>query len=166
MMPPFPGIPGIVMSSKPTIPLQTSIEKSTLGPPFECLFQGFSRKGPQRTPGPQRTIKDGQRVTKGTPKGAKGCQREPKVRQQGAQWRPRVSQRSPWHPKGSSKEAYIHKNFRSTAPAAVMLCYCVFNFSLCFSFLFCPYARYGGLKGCGILVHAQLSFWGQGKQLL
>ena len=28
---------------------------------------------------------------------------------------------APWHSKGSSKEAYIHKNSRSTAPAAVML---------------------------------------------
>ena len=29
-----------------------------------------------------------------------------------------------------------------------------------------PYARYGVLNGFGILVHAQLSFWGPGKQLL
>ena len=29
-----------------------------------------------------------------------------------------------------------------------------------------PCARYGGFKGCAILVHAQLSFWGPGKQLL
>ena len=29
-----------------------------------------------------------------------------------------------------------------------------------------PYARYGGFKGCGILLHAQLSYWGPGKQLL
>ena len=29
-----------------------------------------------------------------------------------------------------------------------------------------PYARYGGLNGFGILLHAQLSYWGPGKQLL
>ena len=29
-----------------------------------------------------------------------------------------------------------------------------------------PYARYGGFKGCGILLHAQLSYWGPGKPLL
>ena len=39
--------------------------------------------------------------------------------------------------------------------------------NLLMTFLFVgPYARYGGFKGCGILLHAQLSFWGPGKQLL
>ena len=28
-----------------------------------------------------------------------------------------------------------------------------------------PYERYDGFKGCGILAHAQLGFWGPGKQL-
>ena len=28
-----------------------------------------------------------------------------------------------------------------------------------------PCARYGGFKGCGILLHAQLSYWGPGTQL-
>ena len=38
------------------------------------LFQGFSRKGPQRTPGPQRTAKGGPRAPQREPKGAKGNQ--------------------------------------------------------------------------------------------
>ena len=29
-----------------------------------------------------------------------------------------------------------------------------------------PYARYEGFKGFGILLHAQLSYWGPGTQLL
>ena len=29
-----------------------------------------------------------------------------------------------------------------------------------------PFSRYWRSKGCGILVHAQLSFWGPGRQLL
>ena len=29
-----------------------------------------------------------------------------------------------------------------------------------------PYARYGGFKGFGILLHVQLSYWGPGTQLL
>ena len=29
-----------------------------------------------------------------------------------------------------------------------------------------PYARYGGFNGFGILLHAQLSYWGPGTQLL
>ena len=34
---------------------------------------------------------------------------------------PEGPQGAPWHPKGKSKEVYIHKNSRSTAQAAVML---------------------------------------------
>ena len=36
---------------------------------------------------------------------------------------------------------------------------------MCFLFLD-PYARYGRFKGFGILLHAQLSYWGRGNQRL
>ena len=70
------------------------------------------------------------------PNAAPGCPKEcPKA----SQWRPEASQRepkapqretkgtkcrpqsTPWHFKASSKQIYIHKNSRSTAPAATML---------------------------------------------
>ena len=80
-----------------SIPLQTSFEKSTLGPPLEGVFQGFARKGPQRTPGPP-----------GRPKGdqghPKGSQRAPKRAKSPPTGRPMASQSVPECPRGSQKE--------------------------------------------------------------
>ena len=53
-------------------------------------------KGSQRELGAPRAPKEGQKEPNGVPEGGKG---------------------GPWRPKGSSKEAHIHKNSRSTAPS-------------------------------------------------
>ena len=71
-----------------------------------------SQKGPQGGP------KDTPKAPEGIPIRTKGGTKEPQKEPNGV---PEGSKGSLWHPKGSSKEAYIHKNSRSTAPAAVML---------------------------------------------
>ena len=127
-IPRIPGIPG--MNSKPMIPLQTSIKKSALGPPWTPNLQGLSRirshkRPPQREPkGAPRCPKEGHQEPQGGPKGAKGSprapqgipkrakggtkegQKEPNDVQEGpkgAKWRPRGTQRSSLAPQREFK---------------------------------------------------------------
>ena len=96
-----PGDPGDPrMNSTPTIPLQTSINKSALRPPWRVNFQGFSRKEPQGTP---RRPKGSQREPKGAPRHPKQGQRQHQRGTKGAQWRPRGTQRNPLAPKREFK---------------------------------------------------------------
>ena len=121
------GSAGSGDNSVPTIPLQTSIEKLTLGSPGEVIFKDFPKRshgGPQGDP---KGVTESPRAPQGVPKRAKGSTKEGQKEPNGA---PEGPKGAPWHQKGSSKEAYIHKNSRSTAPAAVMLhtnpCACLF----------------------------------------
>ena len=83
-----PRNPG--MNSQPTIPCETSIKKSTLGPPWRVIFQGSSRKEPQ-----------------GTPRRPRGGQREP----EGTPWSPkRAPKRAARDPKGPKRASRAQKN--------------------------------------------------------
>ena len=103
------------MNSRPSKPLQTSIEKSALRPPWRVNFQGFPRKGPQGTPrrpkGSQREPKGAPRCAQGGPKGAKetprASQREPRGAQsqpKGVQGQPKGSPKSPKGSQGHPKD--------------------------------------------------------------
>jgi hypothetical protein len=92
------------------VSLRTSIEKLALGCPVEDFFQIFYRKG--RPLEAQGSLKSSQRGP--TVKG----------KEKVVQWRPRLSRRNRMAPQSQRefKEGHIHKNSRSTAPAAAMLC--------------------------------------------
>ncbi len=106
------------MNSVPTIPLQTSIEKSALGPPGGSIFKDFPERGHKGPQGGPKGAKENKRAPQGIPNGAEGSTKEGQKELNGI---PEGPKGTPWHPKESSKEAYIHKNSRSTAPAAAML---------------------------------------------
>ena len=103
--------------------------KIDFGTPLDAQFSRIFREGATGDP----------KAAQREPKGAQG---RPKASQKGPKAAPRRDTRSPmtskrdqkepngvpeepkgapWHSKGSSKETYIHKNSRSTAPAAVIL---------------------------------------------
>ena len=81
-----------------------------------------SQKGPKAAP---RRDKRSPMTSKRDPKEPNGVPEEPKG--------------APWHSKGSSKEAYIHKNSRSTAPAAVMLYIYVCTYNVTYIYIQCVY---------------------------
>ena len=74
------------MSSRPPIPLQTSIKKSTLAPPGGSSWRRWSQREPKDGPRAshgcpktaKRTPKDGQRGPKAPRREAKGTQSRPK----------------------------------------------------------------------------------------
>ena len=85
------------------------------GTPSGGSLSRIFHKGPQGIP---RWLKGSQREPKVAPRRPKESQSQHQGVLEGAQW---LSQGVPWHPEGSSKESYVHKNSRSTAPTAAMI---------------------------------------------
>ena len=75
------------------------------------------------------------------------------------------------HPPGLSCEEPISNNYAHSAMPLKGNKRELLNSYVVGFLIFNPYARYGSFKGCGILVHAELGFWGArqttfGKQFL
>ena len=110
-MTPDPQNPG--MRSRPPIPLQTSIEKSTSGPPGGSIFKAFVRKGLQGTPRRPKGAKESPRAFQGNPNRAKVSTKEGPMEPNGD---PKDLKGSPWHPTENSQKAYTYKICRSSSP--------------------------------------------------
>ena len=95
------------MNSVPTIPLRTSIEKSALAPPGGSIFKDFPERGHKGPQGGPKGAKESKRAAQGIPNEAEGSTKEGQQELNGV---PEGPKGIPWHPKASSKEAYIHKN--------------------------------------------------------
>jgi hypothetical protein len=102
------------MSSRPTIPLKTSIERSPFGPFFTVTFNDFPERAHKAPHSDPKGATESPRAHQGAPKGTKGRTKEGQKEPNGVSMSGMTAQRE-------SKENYINKNFRSTAPAAVML---------------------------------------------
>ena len=86
--------------------------------PLEGQFSRIFKKGARRDPKvAQREPKRAQGRPKASQTGPKAAPKRDKRNPIASRW----NHRHPLAPKGSSKEAYIHKDSRSTAPAAAML---------------------------------------------
>ena len=137
-MPPDPGNPrdrwNPRMNLQPAIPLQTSIKKSALGPPWASNFEGFSGKEPQGTPRPP---KGSHREPKGVPRHSKKGQRQhqggttkPTGIPEGAtgapshsRWRSRRLRADPkWNQRASRPPRYTNTP-DEPLQAVTMLCY-------------------------------------------
>ena len=110
-------------NARSPIPLQTSIEKSTSGPPLNGQFSRKGPKGPQSDP---KGAQESPRALQGIPNRAKGSTKEGPVE-------PNGFPEPPPGPAGTQKGVRrnpINKNARSNAPRGrygIRLLYCYIN---------------------------------------
>ena len=107
-------------NSRPPLPLQTSIEKLTSGPPGRSIFKDFPGKAPREPKATQREHKRALGRSKASQTGTKATLKRD-------QWTPMASQRNPLAPKRGFEGSLYTKNPDQPHPAEVMLLDVVLN---------------------------------------